>query len=150
LGARREALLAGFAMCLIDVPFDIAGVPAGWWRWSSNDPVLAARWLGVPVTSFYWYLIFGAVYALIVRALGPLVERSAIWLASAPLAAVGVIGLGVIAFLPFHGLRALGVPAEAIVAAHLAVCSALAIAWAPRELAPGARAVVAIPVVLGV
>jgi hypothetical protein len=146
LGALREALLAGFAICLIDVPFDVAGVAAHWWRWSSGDPTLAARWLGVPVTSYAWYLIFGAVYAALGRALRARVERRAAWLFIAPVAAVGVIGLGTVAFLPFHGLRALGVPADAIVAAHLTVCAALSTARAPRAASP---ALVAIPAVLG-
>src|SRR5581483_1998112 len=59
-----EALLAGFVPFLMDVAFDLTGVGAGWWRWSTSDPNLATRWLDVPVTSYYWYLLFGPAYAL--------------------------------------------------------------------------------------
>jgi hypothetical protein len=149
LGAAREALLAGFAMCLIDVPFDIAGIPAGWWRWGNSDPNLAVRWLGVPVTSYEWYLIFGAVYALIGRAMRERVNRRAALLALAPLAGLAVIVGGTIAFLPFHALHALGAPPGAIVAVHLASCAALAIAATPADPLPCPRAVAEIPSALG-
>jgi hypothetical protein len=153
LGPVREALLAGFAMFLIDVPFDIAGVHAGWWRWSGSDPTLAVRWLGVPVTSYYWYLAFGAVYALLTRAAKARVDRRAGWLLLAPVAALGVIVGGALAFLPFHALHAVGVPESAIVALHLAGCSALALSSTPGPRTGVASrdglAVTAIPFVLG-
>lgn len=148
LGAVREALLAGFAMCLIDVPFDVAGVAAGWWRWGNSDPNLAARWLGVPVTSYEWYLIFGAVYALIGRFMRERVNRRAGLLALTPLAGAAVIFLGTLAFLPFHALRAVGAPAEAIVAVHLAACAALSLASPPPSPVPATRPVTAIPAAL--
>jgi hypothetical protein len=122
-----EALLVGFAICLLDVPFDITGVQAGWWTWSASDPRLAYRWLGVPVTSYYWYLTFGAVFAALCRFLRPrLAARSLVTYALvAPLVAVAVIVLGPVAFLPFHGLHALGLSEGAIVAAHLTAVAAL-------------------------
>ncbi len=129
LSWAAEALLVGFAICMLDVPFDTLGVDAGWWRWSTTDANLGHRWLGVPVTSYYWYLLFGAIFAALCRAVRGRVERRpvAAYVVLAPLVAVSVIVLGVVAFLPFHGLVALGVPEGTIVAAHLAACAALAL-----------------------
>lgn len=121
LGLVSEALLVGFAICLIDIPFDIVGVDARWWVWSNGDPKLAARWLGVPVTSYYWYLIFGAVYAALCRKLA---NKS---LLLTPFIAAAVIVLGTIAFMPFHGFKALGAHDGWIVAAQLVLCAGLAL-----------------------
>lgn len=129
-----EALLAGFAICLIDVPFDLAGVALGWWTWLDTDPNLAFRWLGVPVTSYYWYLIFGAVAAGLGRLFWPRLERRSFALAL-PIAIVTgtlVIVFGVLAFLPFHGLSALGLTHGTIVALHLVGCAILALAATGR------------------
>lgn len=143
-----EALLAGFATCLIDVPFDIAGVAVGWWRWLDTDPNLAFRWLGVPVTSYYWYLIFGAVAALQCRLLWRKLEKRPFALSAAIAlpAGFGVILFGVIGFLPFHGVKALGVSDGTIVIAHLAGCATLALAVGGRrvKLSPMIAAVVAL------
>jgi hypothetical protein len=130
LGVVVEALLAGLAICAIDVPFDLAGPRAGWWVWSTRDPNLAVRWLGVPVTSYYWYLLFGAVLAALCRVTRRRIEPRplALYALLAPLVAVAVFVLGVVAFLPFHALVAVGVPAAAIVAGHLTGCVALALA----------------------
>lgn len=129
-----EALLAGFAICLIDVPFDLAGVALGWWRWLDTDPNLAFRWLGVPVTSYYWYLIFGAVAAGLGRLIWPRLERRSFAVA-VPVALVTgtlVIFFGVLGFLPFHGLAGLGLDHGTIVALHLMGCGILALAATGR------------------
>jgi hypothetical protein len=130
-----EAFLAGFAMCLIDVPFDVAGVAVGWWTWLDTDPNLAFRWLGVPVTSYYWYLIFGAVVTLECRLLWRVLEKRPFWIAAivSLFAGSGVIFFGVLGFLPFHAVAALGVDHGTIVASHLVGCSVLAL------LSTGAR-----------
>jgi hypothetical protein len=130
-----EAFLAGFAICLIDVPFDIAGVAVGWWDWLDTDPNLAFRWLGVPVTSYEWYLIFGAVAAAQLRLLWPRLEKRSFALAAivALFAGSGVVFFGVLGFLPFHGIKALGVSDGMIVAAHLAICAVLALAVRGRR-----------------
>jgi hypothetical protein len=129
LGALPEALLVGLMIFLLDVPFDLAGVDAGWWAWTGADPNMAVKWLGVPITSYYWYLTFGACYPLVLRAFRPWLERRSLglYLACAPLAGVAILIAGTIAFLPFHGLKALGVPDGAIVALHVAGCAALAL-----------------------
>lgn len=125
-----EALLAGLAICLIDVPFDLAGVAVGWWTWLDTDPNLAFRWLGVPVTSYYWYLAFGAVAALLCRALWPRLEKRSFVVATVVALVAGffVIVFGVFAFLPFHLAAALGAPHGTIVAVHLCACAILALA----------------------
>lgn len=143
-----EAFLAGLAMCLIDVPFDIAGVALGWWTWLDTDPVLAHRWLGVPVTSYYWYLAFGAVAAALCRVAWPRLERRPFGVAAAVALVTGtlVIVFGVLAFLPFHGLHALGLSHGVIVALHIAGCAfaAVALRGAPRRTPKAVVAVVAI------
>jgi hypothetical protein len=139
-----EALIAGFAMFLIDVPFDLAGVAVGWWHWLDVDPNLAYRWLGVPVTSYYWYLVFGAVAALECRVLWRRLEKRSfvIALPVALVAGFGVIFFGVLGFLPFHAIKALGVADGTIVAVHITACAALTLFAAkqkpgrlPREIA---------------
>jgi hypothetical protein len=148
LGRFGEAVTAGLAMLLLDVPFDIAGVDARWWVWTSGHDV-TQRWLGVPLTSYAWYLIFGAVLAWLCRALKPRIEgRSvAIQVALAPLVAVLVIALGIVGFLPFHALEAVGLPDAAIVLVHAAFAAVIAyraragrreagsVGGVPRELA---------------
>jgi hypothetical protein len=129
LAALPEALLVGFMICLLDVPFDITGVDAAWWSWSTTDKNLEVKWLGVPITSYYWYLIFGAVFALLSRGLRrAIAPRSlAVYFLCAPLVGAAIIVLGSVAFLPFHGLKALGVPDGAVVGAHVVACALLAL-----------------------
>lgn len=128
LAPAAEAITAGILIVCVDVPFDIAGPRFGWWRWFDNDPNIAYRWLGVPVTSFYWHLTFGAILcALTARA-----ARSPRWATRPPLwmclpITVGTIVLGVIGFLPFHGLEAIGVSDGVIVGAALAAAAVTAV-----------------------
>lgn len=145
-----EALLAGFAMCLIDVPFDIAGVAVGWWRWLDTDPNLAFRWLGVPVTSYYWYLIFGAVAATLCRVVWPRIAKRPFALAAFLALPLGfaVVFFGVLGFLPFHAIKALGVEDGTIVAVHLAACAVLAVAVTRGQRPRLSPAVLVVAVVL--
>jgi hypothetical protein len=131
-----EALLVGFALVLIDAPFDTAGPDAGWWSWSPTDPNMAVRWLGVPITSYYWYLLFGALYAALLRLLRPKLEKRALHLLAAPLVGAAVIIVGCIAFIPFHLLKAAGMPPSAVVAAHLATCGVIAWKLRPAQATP--------------
>ena len=150
LGLLREALLTGFAICLLDIPFDLAGPDAGWWTWSGRDPNLAVRWLGVPVNSYYWYLLFGAAYAVLCRLLRTRVHSWGLLRASwlVPLVAVAMIALGTLLFQPLHLLQKLGSADTPVVAAHLALCIAVMLATAPAN-APGLpRPLHAIPVLL--
>jgi len=131
LGPIATALASGVCIVALDVPFDIAGPRAGWWYWFGDDPNIAVRWLGVPVTSFYWHLCFGAILSgLTARAARDRMPSG--WLAF-PIAAA-VIVLGVISFLPFHGLAALGVGQRTIVAGAIAgFATAAAIARSARK-----------------
>ena len=150
LRALPEALLAGFAMCLLDIPFDLAGASLGWWVWRDTDPNLAFRWLGVPINSYYWYLLFGGVLSLLVRAVRGRFEKGsfAVYAAFAPLIAVGVVALGTLSFLPFHVLKALGVRDDVIVLAHLFGATALALGARAPDAAPLPRGLFAIVVSL--
>jgi hypothetical protein len=119
----REALAAGVAIVMLDVPFDLAGPPLGWWRWSDTDPNVAVRWFGVPVTSYYWHCAFGASLCAL-TGIAARRLRPRLWLAL-PIAPLTMM-LGFVAFLPFHGLKAIGIGDGLIVAAALAVCSVAA------------------------
>lgn len=125
-----EALLAGLAICLVDLPFDLAGVALGWWTWLDTDPNLAYRWLGVPVTSYYWYLAFGAVAVLLCRGLWPRLEKRPFRVAAIVALPAGflVIFFGVLSFLPFHALAAAGLSHGTITALHMGGCVLLAFA----------------------
>jgi hypothetical protein len=114
LGLSRwaEPLVAGLAIVLLDAPFDVLGPDAGWWSWSSTDPNVHARWDGVPFTSYYWHVAFGACVALLTRSadrwLSPPRARPALLLA-APLVGVATIVLGALSFVPFHLLQKAGI-----------------------------------------
>jgi hypothetical protein len=127
LGRWSEPFVVGLCLMLIDAPFDTIGPDAGWWRWALKDANVEARWLGVPVTSYYWYLLFGAIYAALTRALK---MRSFL---VAPLVAPAIIVLGMIAFVPFHLLKAAHVPDGLIVGAHIAACAALTFTVRPAR-----------------
>lgn len=142
-----EPFLIGLVIVAMDFPYDISGPDAGWWTWSAKDPNLSYRWHGVPVTSYYWHLAFGGALAFLARVLGR-------WAAPAPvnslLAAlrmvalavvVGVLTLvlGVVAFLPFHFLKAHGVSDGALVAGLLIIAagvSALGLRRPQERVAP--------------
>ncbi|HEY8087398.1 MAG TPA: hypothetical protein VIF09_06125, partial [Polyangiaceae bacterium] len=151
LRAVAEAVTAGLAMVLFDVPFDIAGVDARWWTWTPSSRDVAQRWLGVPLTSFEWYLLFGAVLVGACRLVRPRVERRSVLVYAllAPAVALAVIVAGIVGFLPFHALEALGVPDSALVGVHAGVALAIAV-FAPAVAVPRApRSLAIVPVVLG-
>ncbi len=125
LPPAREALAAGVLIVAMDFPFDMVGPRAGWWRWFDTDPNIAHRWSGVPVTSYYWHFAFGGLLAYFTAAAA---RRR---LPASPLV-VGVLSLmtiffGVLAFMPMHGLGALGLSHGIYVGAALLVAAGLAI-----------------------
>ena len=128
LGLVGEAFTAGLLIVAMDFPFDILGPDQGWWSWSSTDPNMAFRWHSVPVTSYYWHLAFGGILCALTRALGRYggdPRRPArIAVLALPIAVLTMV-LGVIAFLPFHGLKARGVPDGTIVAGLFVVSLAV-------------------------
>ena len=135
LGLSRwaEPLVVGLAIVALDFPFDTVGPDAGWWAWDMSDPDVHYRWFGVPVTSYYWHLTWGAILAAICRWAEPRMKAlaspgSALRFARLALAfpvAGATMALGRGAFLPFDLLVPLGVPDGAIVVAALAVSLAL-------------------------
>jgi hypothetical protein len=142
LGLSRwaEPLVAGLAIVLLDVPFDILGPDAGWWSWSGADPNLRERALGVPFVSYYWHVTFGACLALLTRSvdlwLTPAKARLG-RLAVAPLLGPCTIALGGLSFVPFHLLRRAGVSDASNLALLVTVCMG-ALAFA-RKGAPAGR-----------
>ena len=126
LRPAAEAITAGALIVALDVPYDLAGPRAGWWRWFDTDPNIAYRWGGVPVTSFYWHLAFGAVLAALTAFAARRARRPPpLWWAF-PLATLTIV-LGVLAFTPFHGLAALGVSHGVIVGGSLAGAALVAL-----------------------
>ena len=112
LGLSRwaEPLVCGLAIVLLDVPFDVLGPDAGWWAWSATDANVRARWEGVPLTSYYWHIAFGACLALLTRSADRWLARPrAVKLLLAPLVGALTIVLGALSFLPFHVLQSFGV-----------------------------------------
>lgn len=105
----QEGLLCGLAIMAIDVPFDTLGVDAGWWVWKDNSEIalharlidaVATRFYNVPVTSYYWYLMYGALLAMFCRTAYPWVQNRSLSarLAAAPLVSVSVFVAGALAF----------------------------------------------------
>jgi hypothetical protein len=117
LGWAAEAVAAGLFIVAIDAPYDTLGAAIGWWHWSDTDPNMAVRWLGVPVTSYYWHLSFGAALCALTRLAGP---RRLI--AAIPIGAATIV-CGFVEFVPFHVLKAVGVGDGTIVAAALALAA---------------------------
>jgi hypothetical protein len=124
LGFVGQAFTAGLLIVAMDFPFDILGPDQGWWSWSATDPNMAFRWHGVPVTSYYWHLAFGGILAALTRAFGNYggepSRPARIAILALPVTILTII-LGVISFLPFHGLKAVGVPDGTIVAGFFVV-----------------------------
>lgn len=135
--------VVGFVIVVMDYPFDVIGPAAGWWSWSDSDPVLAYRWHGVPVTSYYWHLAFGGTMAGLTRQLQPYTNTLAqqelgpkrFWklLLSLPVSLLTIV-IGVLLFLPFHGLKSLGIR-DGILAALLIVGSAMVGIFTPKTRA---------------
>jgi hypothetical protein len=134
----KGGILAGLAIVFIDIPFDSLGVDAGWWIWADNTETalhprfveaVATRWYGVPITSYYWYLMYGAMLYIFTHALYPKLKTRSLGsrLACAPLVSIAVCVAGALAFeLMFWLPRGLGVSEHVIVATWFAVVLALA------------------------
>jgi hypothetical protein len=135
-----EPLVVGLTMTMMDFPFDILGPDAGWWSWDLHDPNVHYRWHGVPVTSYYWHLTWGAILAALCRWMEP--RMSALASPGSPLrfarlalalpVAGATMALGRAAFLPFDLLVPLGVPDGAITIFGLVVALGF-LFFAPRD-----------------
>ena len=121
-GALATFFTAGLVALMLDAPFDIMGPDCGWWIWHEGgaDPggLVAYRWLGVPVSSYCWHLLFDGAHAPLTRRIGArlharLAGRSTFTTLAALLpisALVGVLAIlvGILVMMPFHLFRALG------------------------------------------
>jgi hypothetical protein len=123
-----SAVFAGVLIVALDFPFDLLGPVVGWWSWSDTDPNIAVRWQGVPVTSYYWHLCFGGVLAALTS------RARRLWLAG-PLALATIAG-GLLCFVPFHALSAVGVPHGTIVGGALGLAVAWVVVARPRAFSP--------------
>jgi hypothetical protein len=141
-----EGFAAGLLIVALDIPFDIIGPKVGWWRWSAVDPLLAYRWCGVPVTSYYWHLAFGGILAALTSAIGPHVDRPRKLLLVMPASLITIV-LGVIAFLPLHGLAAIGVSHGIVVACAWAICAVVLIVAPKRPSQSPDRLLLTFPLV---
>jgi hypothetical protein len=136
LHRAAEPFVAGLLIVAMDVPFDILGPVAGWWSWSDRDPNMAYRWLGVPVTSYYWHFAFGGILAALTRAARPYLTGPRRFLLALPVAGLTIV-LGVLSFLPFHLLKALGVADGTVVAGLLGL--GVAVLVLAKKTPPGDR-----------
>ncbi len=121
-GALATFFTAGLLALMIDVPFDIMGPDCGWWIWhqGGDDPggLVAYRWLGVPVSSYCWHLLFDGSHAPLTGRVGArlharLAGRGTLYTFTALLpvsALLGVLAIlsGVLVMMPFHLFRAIG------------------------------------------
>jgi len=122
MGAVGSFFTAGALAVMIDVPFDIMGPDDRWWWWyeGAEDPMnlLAARWLGVPVTSYCWHLLFEGSQQWVTERFAGRVDRNHPPERGLLSSLVGLVPLtiftgalsvvvGVIVMMPFHGFRAL-------------------------------------------
>jgi hypothetical protein len=144
LPLAAEALAAGVLIVAMDAPFDVTGPVAGWWRWYDNDPNLAYRWLGVPVTSYYWHFSFGAILAALTGWIAARSRRTPPWWLAFVLP-VAIIAIGMVAFAPFHLLKSIGVVDGVIVGCVLGAAALVAVVT-PRATprAPADRSGVAL------
>ena len=141
-----EGFVAGLLIVALDVPFDIIGPKVGWWSWSAVDPLLAYRWCGVPVTSYYWHLAFGGILAAFTSAMGSHVDRPRKLLLTLPASLLTIV-LGVIAFLPLHGLAAIGVSHGIVVGCAWAICAVILIVAPKRPSESPDRLLLTLPLV---
>lgn len=66
---RREsvignAALTGVLSAAYYAPWDVVGAKHLWWSWHTTDLMLKHRWLGVPVASTMFTLVFGFTWSL--------------------------------------------------------------------------------------
>ncbi len=113
---------AGLLAVLLDVPFDIMGPDCGWWAWHTGgeDPwgLVAHRWLGVPVSSYCWHLLFTGALASVTahyekRATATIGRGRWFPMFARALPVTTLLGLlsivmGILVMMPFHLFRALG------------------------------------------
>lgn len=143
--------VAGLLAMMLDVPFDIMGPDSGWWVWheGGEDPygLVAHRWLGVPVSSYCWHLLFGGSLAALCEYWRPRLNlqlgRRGVCSAIArllPLAlclGVASIVVGVVAMMPFHIFRAVGLNDGVFTITLLAVAATFVVTLPEK---PGTRA----------
>ena len=70
---RREstvgnAALTGLLSAAYYAPWDVVGAKHLWWSWHTTDLMLRHRWLGVPVASTMFTLVFGFTWSLCLHA----------------------------------------------------------------------------------
>ena len=128
-----EGFAAGLLIVALDIPFDIVGPNVRWWSWSRSDPLLAYRWCGVPVTSYYWHLAFGGILAALTSAIAPHLRGPRQLMLAMPAALVTIV-LGVVAFLPLHGLAAVGVSHGVVVAIAWTACFGVLVSAPKRRV----------------
>jgi hypothetical protein len=157
LGLVAEAFAAGLLIVAMDCPFDIIGPTQGWWWWFDHNPNMAYRWLGVPVTSYYWHLAWGGILAALTRVFarwgGDPKKPARIAILALPVSMLTIF-FGLIAFVPFHVLKSRGVADGSILTGLIALslCVVAVSLWrvAAREglarTEPKDRRLLAIPV----
>jgi len=121
-GAVATFFTAGLLAMMIDVPFDIMGPDCGWWVWheGGSDPgnFVAYRWLGVPVSSYCWHVLFDGSNASVTERIGArlsarlagrgLLRSLATLVPTAAVLGVAALIMGIIVMMPYHLFRGIG------------------------------------------
>jgi len=156
VGPVATFFTAGLLAVMIDIPFDIMGPDCGWWWWheGGEDPygLVGHRWLGVPVSSYCWHLLFngsqGSVTSRFSEGLqarlggrGLLATLAGLTPATMILGALGLL-MGVVVMMPFHAFRAVGFTDGVFTATLLVVASLVMLLSSNRpNTEPAARGV---------
>lgn len=156
----REALLAGLAIMLMDVPYDTLGPDAGWWIWIDSTEIVphprlaeavATQWLDAPVTSYYWYMIYGSLLAIFSRFAHPRLASwppAAQW-AVAPVVSAAAMVAGALAFeVAFWTPRAIGLHDTFIVGVWFIATVGLMLTTPAPDAQKPERWMVAVPVAI--
>lgn len=67
LAPVAEAAATGLACAVFYAAFDITGAKHLWWTWHDTDGGVFHRWLGVPIGSTMWTLVYTFCYQLLHR-----------------------------------------------------------------------------------
>ena len=102
-----EAVVCGLIAMVMYTPYDLMGPEMGWWVWKEHLTT-EARWMGVPYSSTLWIFLFHAGLCWLLGRRDPVASSPLQLTLSVAWVALATLVLGFLLFLPYHGLRFLG------------------------------------------
>ena len=134
-----EGVAAGLVAVIMYTPYDLIGPTMPWWTWKMHLTTVS-RWLGVPYSSTLWMFLFHGLIAVLIRWADQRRRRGLVpmglWVLG--VAVLTLLG-GFVLFLPYHGLRFVGLGDGAILLLFLGIGFA-AVLWAkPKPAGPQDR-----------